>query len=79
MTQNELSSIAMILEKTLNLPHLPREMRRTFSSLMNWYISNWDKIAPTLQYITLVDDNYNTISGKTQIMKMRRKSLKEEQ
>ena len=75
ITQNELSSIAMILEKTLNLPHLPRESRRTFSSLMNWYIANWNQILPVLRYIKLIDDNYNMISGETQILQMRQKII----
>ena len=63
----ELKSIANIIQITLQLPPLSRNQKRSFPLLIKWFCTNWDKIQPILDYISLYDDNLTQISGQSQI------------
>jgi hypothetical protein len=61
-----LRAIASVLIKTLNIPELSRKERSSFAELVRWFHINWEKIAPTLRMIELVDETEQAITDTLQ-------------
>lgn len=66
LTRHELLAIAEVLRQTLHLPKISRAATRNTPSLFTWFSENWSEIESVLPYVTLVDDNLNEISLRTQ-------------
>ena len=62
VTLPELRSIAYLLQQTLNLKKIPRDSKRSFESLMLWFIREWKVVGPALEHIQLYDEDFNQIS-----------------
>ena len=74
ITIKELTSIAVIISNAcpnLKLTKITRETKRTFSSLIQWFIDNWDAVYPILSYITLYDDSGNEINSSAELPTLR--------
>ena len=74
ITFNEILSISSIICEILNMKPITRSEKRSFCSLLSWYHKNWNEISQVLPFIHVVDDNFNEVSGATQVQKLKRRS-----